>query len=113
MHRRVVVCRPMWGRALVGAALLLLTGCAYPWASPLIGGVYTGVEAHQSATANPVGNKRGEACAFSILGLVAIGDASATTAAKNGGVTKIGLVDNDMMGVLGLFARHCTVVHGE
>lgn len=97
----------------MGGALLLLTGCAYPWASPLLGGVYTGVEGHQSATANPVGTKHGEACAFSILGLVAIGDATATTAARNGNITKVGLVDTDMMGVLGIFARHCTVVHGE
>jgi hypothetical protein len=92
---------------------MLLTGCAYPWASPLLGGVYTGVEANQAATANPVGAKRGEACAISILGLIAIGDASAATAARNANITKIGLVDSDMMGVLGLFARHCTVVHGE
>lgn len=98
---------------MVGGALLFLMGCAYPWASPVLGGVYTGVESNQAATANPVGGKRGEACAFSILGLLAIGDASAATAAKAGGITKIGLVDNDMMGVLGIFARHCTVVHGE
>jgi hypothetical protein len=90
-----------------------LTGCAYPWASPLLGTVYTGVEANQAATANPPGSKRGEACAISILGLIAVGDASAATAARNAGITKIGLVDSDMMGVLGLFARHCTVVHGE
>jgi hypothetical protein len=50
---------------------------------------------------------------MSILGIIAIGDASATTAAQAGGITKIGVVDTDMFGVLGLYAKHCTVVKGE
>ncbi|MCW5810728.1 MAG: TRL-like family protein [Labilithrix sp.] len=101
-------------RGLIVAPLFaLLVGCAMPTQAPVQGLIYTGVEGHQSATSNPVGGKRGEACAFSILGIIAIGDASAATAAKNGGITKIGLVDSDMMGILGIYGSHCTVVHGE
>jgi len=102
-------------RNLTGLSLvaLLATGCAHPLHSPLIGGAFTGVQGHQSATANPIGSKRGESCAMSILGLAAFGDASAAAAAQAGGITKVGLVDSDMFGVLGIFAKHCTVVRGE
>lgn len=50
---------------------------------------------------------------MSILGLVAIGDASTDTAAKTGGITQISHVDEDMTGILGIYAQHCTVVHGN
>jgi hypothetical protein len=95
------------------AAIVVLTGCAGLSQSPVSGTLYTGVQGHSNATSNPVGTKRGESCAMSILGIIAIGDASATTAAQAGGITKIGVVDTDMFGVLGLYAKHCTVVKGE
>ncbi len=99
--------------AVSAAAITALIGCAQPNMSPVSGGLYTGVQGHSNATSNPIGTKRGESCAMSILGIIAIGDASATTAAQAGGITKIGVVDTDMFGVLGLYAKHCTVVKGE
>ncbi len=99
--------------AVSAAAITALVGCAGLSQSPVNGGLYTGVQGHSNATSNPIGTKRGESCAMSILGIIAIGDASASTAAQAGGITKIGVVDTDMFGVLGLYAKHCTVVKGE
>jgi hypothetical protein len=98
----------------LGFLSLCAQGClAMPTQAPVTGIIYSDVQGHSNATSNVVGSKRGEACAMSILGLVALGDASANTAAQAGGITKIGVVDTDMFGVLGLFAKHCTVVRGE
>lgn len=88
-------------------------GCAMPMRTPVMGGIYTGVQAGESATGVAAPQKRGEACAMSILGLVAIGDASVEAAAKNGGISEISVVDNDMTGILGVYGQHCTVVHGN
>jgi len=97
----------------LSSLFVLATGCAHPLQSPLIGGAFTSVQGHQSATSNAIGTKKGESCAMSILGIAAFGHASATAAAQAGGITKVGMVDSDMFGVLGLFAKHCTVVRGE
>lgn len=99
------------GLAFVGIAAMA-SGCAMA-SSPVTGTIYSAVQAHQSATGNPSGPKRGEACATSILGIVGTGDASAATAAANGGITKVSVVDTDVFGILGIYAKYCTVVHGE
>jgi hypothetical protein len=96
---------------LVGI-VALSSGCAMA-SSPVTGFVYNASQAHQSATGNPIGQKRGESCSTSILGVVATGDASAQAAAAAGGITKIAVVDTDVMGILGVYAKYCTVVHGE
>jgi hypothetical protein len=100
--------------SIVGFALLLAfsSGCAFA-ASPVTGTLYNGSKAHQSATSNPLGQKRGESCSTSILGIIATGDASASAAAAAGGVTKISVVDTDVSSVLGIYAKYCTVVQGE
>ncbi|AKU99063.1 hypothetical protein AKJ09_05727 [Labilithrix luteola] len=92
--------------------LALSSGCAMA-ASPVTGFVYNGSQAHQSATGNPLGAKRGESCSSSILGIVATGDASAQAAAAAGGITKVSLVDTEVSSILGVYAKYCTVVHGE
>ena len=93
------------------ASSFLLSGCI-PVASPAIGILLTDV--HDPNHSNgKVGPKRGEACAQSILGLVAQGDASIWAAAKAGGITKIDTVDTYSNNMLGIIARFCTVVHGS
>lgn len=57
--------------------------------------------------------KHGEACAQSILGLVAFGDASIETAKKNAGITKVATVDHATINVLYFFGQYCTEVYGE
>ncbi len=97
--------------AFVGVAAVA-SGCAMAQ-SPVPGTIYSGLQAHQNATSNPSGPKRGESCASSILGIVATGDASAASAAANGGITKVSVVDTDVFSILGIYAKYCTVVHGE
>ncbi len=80
--------------------------------APVQGWLYTGVSAGLSVSAQ-AGPKTGKACASSILGIIATGDASIDTARRNGGITSISIVDEEMTNILGLYATHCTVVHGK
>jgi hypothetical protein len=101
----------------LGFSALASTGCyatvAYAPSGAPMGFIYNGTQSSKAVTANPVGSKHGEACGMSILGLVTIGDSSAATAAKSGGITHIGVVDNDDMNILGIYASHCTEVTGD
>ena len=101
---------------IVGLLLTVayLTGCAAYVASPVTGVLYTDVKAPITATASDTATlKSGSATVTSILGLIATGDASIETAARNGGITKIHHVDYIGKSVLGLFAEYTVVVFGE
>ena len=102
MKKIVVVC----------GAILLLSSCASV-KSPLTGFLYSGTKAPVAVTENPVGTKVGEASAISVLGWVAVGDASVQKAAKEAGITKISHVDEESTQVLGLFAKYTVKVYGE
>lgn len=60
-----------------------------------------------------VGSKKGEASSFSVLGLYASGDCSIATAARNGGLTKIGHVDYKYDNVIGIWQKATVIVYGE
>ena len=60
-------------------ALLLLTSCS--------------LDRPIAATSNQVGEKTGTATAATLFGITISGDASARTAAKNGGISRISTVD--------------------
>lgn len=97
----------------LGALSLLATGCAMSSNAPVTGSIYLGAKGATAATSNPVGAKTGESCATSYLGVIGLGDASVASAAKAGGITKIGSVSSDNKGILGVYAKNCTVVTGE
>jgi len=101
--------------ALLGLAALgfSTSGCAYVTRAPLTGLIYEDTQQGESVSSNDVGAKRGEACATSILGWVATGDASVTAAAKAGGITKISHVDSSASDILLVYAEYCTVVYGS
>ncbi len=101
--------------SFIGAAMLAtgLGGCA---------NVAGPVPASLSFYAAPIGlgptssaapEKRGEACASNILGVVATGNASIDAAKKNAGITKVVSVEHSSSRVLGYYARFCTIVRGE
>jgi hypothetical protein len=77
------------------------------------GMIYSDVGFNEKATDNALGGKRGESCASSILGVVATGDASAATAAKQAGITKIATVDGTASNILFFYSTYCVVVTGE
>jgi len=58
-------------------------------------------------------SRKGEACSISILQLVALGNASAELAAKNGSIEEVHSIDIEGFNVLGIYTRSCTVVRGE
>jgi hypothetical protein len=96
---------------VAAVATLVLSGCM-PVYSPAIGLLMTDVYGPIDA-GSKVGAKEGQACAQSILGLVAQGDASIRAAAKDGGITKIDSVDHYSRNLLGVVADFCTIVRGS
>jgi hypothetical protein len=70
-----------------------------------------------AAPAKP--SKVGKACAFNVLQIVAIGDVRPSTAARNGGITKLASVEAEAFeilpafGVYKLFGQYCTIAKGE
>lgn len=76
------------------------------------GGLYSGYKMGGAVTTG-TGTKTGQACASSILGLVATGDASVSAAKAAGGITEVAHVDHDIFSILGLYGTTCTVVVGK
>jgi hypothetical protein len=61
-----------------------------------------------------IGNKTGEACSMTILGLISIGDSSIENAARNGGIQKVSTMNYSIMSVLGgIFYQYCLIVTGD
>jgi hypothetical protein len=96
------------------AAGLVGCGVVAPVVPP-IAAVYTSVNAPLDTDLQDtkLGPKKGEASCMSILGLVAVGDASIREAAKNGGITTIQSADYNYVNVLGVYQEFTTIVYGE
>lgn len=75
--------------------------------------LYADIQDSVQATSNQTGNRVGEACASSILGLVAFGDATIESARRNGGITMISSVDEHMSNILGVYSKYCTIARGR
>ena len=56
--------------------------------------------------------KRGEACATTILGIFTQGEAMLTTAARNGGISRVELIEHKIS-ANPLFAQQCVIVFGR
>ena len=56
--------------------------------------------------------KQGKACAESILGLMARGDASVRAAKENGNITEVYSIDHSARNFLGIVGEWCTLVRG-
>ncbi|MCK5875263.1 MAG: TRL-like family protein [Alcanivoracaceae bacterium] len=95
------------------AATVLLSGCAASM-SPVTGMIYSNVKAPLTATAAPEQPQRvGRASVRSVLGLIATGDASIQTAARNGGIREIHFVDYESQNFFGVLAEFTVVVYGN
>lgn len=97
---------------MIAAGFLSLTACQ-PVASPLVGVFYNDTKYGYIATTNTNATKEGKACAQTILGLVATGDASIAAAKANGGITEVSHIDYSAKSVLGVIADWCTIVKGK
>lgn len=95
------------------AAMLVMSGCAVMALGPVPGAITIDQKGPVAVGAGAgMGSKVGRAKAEGIL-LVSYGDASITTAAKAGNITRIQHVDNETLNVLGIYARYETVVYGD
>jgi hypothetical protein len=65
------------------------------------------------ATSNSAVTKEGKACAQTIMGLVAQGDASISAAKAAGGITEVAHIDYTAHSILGIVADFCTIVKGK
>ena len=95
-------------------ALMATTGCGFATGGDawVFGWIYSGYRSPgQLGTGQP--GKIGEACASTILGWIAQGDASIEAARKAGGITQIAWVDHDQFQILGIYGTTCTIVHGQ
>lgn len=99
--------------AAVCASLMMFAGClAAPFQPPV--GLVSLVKAPLSTEGNwEMGSKKGVSMSTSILGLVATGDCSIATAAKNGGITKVNHVDYEYQNIVGIYQEARVIVYGE
>ena len=93
------------------AAWLPLMGCMAV-SAPARGILYTDMKGPITANGT-IGAKSGKACAQSILGLIAQGDASIEAAAANGGIKSVTTVDHHSTNLVGIIGTFCTVVRGN
>jgi hypothetical protein len=103
-------------RSVLGAMSLVvcLGGCMIVDA-PIRGVVGTeviwGDVAGKAATPNTA--RQGKACAESILGLIAHGDASVRAAKENGGISEVTTIDHSARNFFGIVGEWCTLVRGN
>lgn len=81
-------------------------------ASPVPGFIMSDVHWDGDAEGS-LGTKEGKACAKTILGWIASGDASIKAAAMNGGIRKVTRVDHHSKHFLGIQGEYCTIVGGD
>jgi len=98
--------------AIIALVSFGLAGCQIV-ASPLAGGIYNETKYGDVATDEAVASKEGKACATSILGWVATGDASIAAAKAAGGISKVASVDHSAKNIVGVFGEWCTIVRGN
>ena len=96
----------------ISAVAFSLAACQIV-ASPVVGTTFNETKYGNIATAETATTKEGKACATSILGWIAQGDASIVAAKANGGVTKVTSVDHYAKNILGIFGEWCTIVKGN
>jgi len=90
----------------------VVSGCATAAPGIVTGGIYSGYTIGSSVGPS-TGTKMGEACAMSILGVVALGDASIDAAKSAGGISQVASVDHHSFSILGIYGTLCTQVKGQ
>jgi TRL-like protein family len=105
--------------SVLGLAILAtgLSGCMIV-DSPIKGVLGTEVFWGDIATGKPGSSdpgelKEGKACAESILGLLARGDASVRAAKENGNISEVTSVDHSARNLLNIVGEWCTIVRGR
>ena len=91
--------------AAVMVVAVFLTGCLYTH-------VLTPYDTNLNKTV--LGQKTGKAAMYSVLGLVAWGDASTAAAAKQGGLATVNHMDKEFLNIVfGIYTETTTIVYGD
>ena len=98
--------------------LVVFTGCAIGYFAPVIpptGGLVSIISAPLDTDAEntKLGSKEGESSCHNILGLVAFGDCSVYSAARDGGLTTVNHIDYKYLNILCIYQCFTTVAYGE
>lgn len=96
----------------ISVAAFSLAACQIV-ATPAAGWILTDVKYGDVATTATAATKEGKACASTVLGWVATGDASVAAAKAAGGITTVSSVDHTAHQILGIVGDWCTVVKGN
>ena len=94
----------------VAFAAFLLAGCVK---SPVQGIFYTDVKDGLAVTGNAGSSKVGTAEVKGYVGVVALGDASIQTAAREAGITRIHHVDYQAKSYVGIYTIYTIIVYGD
>lgn len=98
---------------IVALIAMLLPSCfATQYGIPAYIGTVNNGAVGRSGNAESSDMLTGKACANSILGYIAVGDASIQAAARKNGIKQIASVSHTTSGVLGVSAEYCTIVRG-
>ncbi len=83
----------------------LVTGCLYTH-------IVTPYDTNLEKTT--LGQKTGTSTMYSVLGLVAWGDASTAAAAKQGGLSTVNHMDKEFLNIIfGIYTETTTIVYGD
>jgi TRL-like protein family len=91
------------GCMIVDAPIRGVVGTEVKWGEEISG---------KSSPNAPGAMKEGKACAESIMGLMAHGDATVRTAKANGGIKEIYNIDHSARNFFGIVGEWCTIVSG-
>lgn len=89
----------------------VLTGCAVGQA-PVTAAITLDMKGPVAMGSAANSSKIGRAEAWGII-VFATGDASISTAMRNGGITRVHHVDHETLNILGIYAKYTTIVYGE
>ena len=98
--------------ALTAVCVGFFTGCATVGHAPVTSLVTLNEKGPVAAGSAAGSSKVGRSEAWGIL-VFATGDASISTAMRNGGITRIHHVDHETSSFLGVYAKYTTIVYGE
>ncbi len=90
-------------------------GCQVAW-GPAHGCFLSDLKGPVAPGLHSRGTKTGKACGWNLLALFSVGDVRISTAMRDGGITKVSAVDNEIFELIPFFygfSTYCTVVHGE
>ena len=108
----------MLKRVLVLAVLSVLfvaSGCQLAPVQPPLGMIFSQIRAPVDIDCDntDLGSKVGQAGAVSVLGLIAVGDASVQAAARQAGITTVKHLDYEFMNILGLYTNMKITAYGD